>query len=63
MTTKTCVCGAVYEVGEEHYPMSDRDSYDCDVCGHRLDSWNSSTVPVYTLVKRPSDKPLDSEPL
>lgn len=54
--TKTCECGAVYEVGSVKFPVRDQDSYDCDVCGKQLDKWSSSRIPTFKLIKRPDGK-------
>jgi hypothetical protein len=58
MTQEVCPrCSAVYEVTLRHFPMRDDDHFDCDVCGARIHSWNSSTVPEYRLVRRPERPP------
>lgn len=50
-------CGAEYTVVMKRYPMRDEDKFDCVVCGHRIDEWNSTCSPVYTLVSRPTTRP------
>jgi len=54
--TKTCECGAVYEVGSFKLMARDKDHFDCNVCGVRLDEWSSSRVPTYKLIKKPDDR-------
>jgi transcription elongation factor Elf1 len=45
-------CGAVYAVTIRRYPMHDSDSATCDECGETMKSWNSTSVPSFTLKKR-----------
>lgn len=42
-------CGRKYKVTMHRFPMKDCDHFDCK-CGHRLDSWNSTHCPTYSLV-------------
>ena len=48
--------GAVYEITLHRFPIRDRDSADCDVCGTLMREWNSTTVPEFKLVKRPDGR-------
>ena len=50
---KTCdKCGSIYEL-EEHKIMSrDNDSLDCDICGHKLISWNGGCIWTSKLIKK-----------
>jgi hypothetical protein len=32
-------------------PAPDEDQAECEVCGAIMDSWNSTEVPSYTLIK------------
>jgi DNA-directed RNA polymerase subunit RPC12/RpoP len=51
-------CQSVYEKIEKRLPVRDSDYFNCQVCGHRMDTWNSTTVPSYRLVERkPWPKP------
>lgn len=48
----TCpTCGSVYETELHQTPIRDKDSADCKVCGKEMDSWNSTTFPIYKLKK------------
>jgi len=47
---KTCKCGAKYSVTWTNYIMRDRDSFECLKCDKKLESWNASTVPSFTLI-------------
>jgi hypothetical protein len=49
----TCKCGAVYEKTISRFPMRDNDKATCDVCGEIMDSWNSTAVPSYKLIRNP----------
>lgn len=44
-------CGSLYEKSTFRLPTKDSDRFDCEVCGERLDEWNSTTVPSYRLLK------------
>jgi hypothetical protein len=43
-------CGAVYEKRIEKLPVRDQDSFEC-TCGHQLDKWSSSVIPIYIKIK------------
>jgi len=50
----TCkACGAVYERKIQRFPLRDKDTAECGVCGEEMESWNSTSVPIYRLIKRP----------
>lgn len=51
----TCECGAVYSVKARRYPMRDKDSADCQVCGKVMAEWNSTYSPSFTLKERPKN--------
>lgn len=54
---ETCgKCGAVYSVVVTRFPMRDKDSFTCNVCGNLIDEWNSTESKSYTLVKRSDDE-------
>jgi hypothetical protein len=53
MKTVTCQCGAIYERTEKKVIFRDSDSFACHVCGHKLESWSGSRIPIFKLVKRP----------
>jgi len=53
MSQVVCKCGAVYERTEFKLPVRDSDSASCQICGTELESWSSSRVPKFLLVKRP----------
>lgn len=42
-------CGAVYIVTVDRFPSRDYGYFDCQICGERLDEWNSTHSPNYTL--------------
>lgn len=46
-------CGAVYSVTITRFPVRDCDSLDCELCGHQMNSWNSTRAPSYTLIVEP----------
>jgi hypothetical protein len=48
-----CECGAVYRKRVMRLPVRDKDTRQCSVCNAETDSWNSTTVPMYELIKRP----------
>ena len=60
MTEVTCKCGAVYRKGSEALRWRDNDTFNCQVCGVEMDSWNSSRVPTYELIRRPEEKAPDA---
>jgi DNA-directed RNA polymerase subunit RPC12/RpoP len=50
---KKCTkCGAEYEIGKIKYPVRDKDSIECDICGTKLISWNGSTAYTAKLIKK-----------
>ncbi|MET4663474.1 hypothetical protein ABIC17_000366 [Sphingomonas sp. PvP056] len=54
---ETCEkCTAGYRVTVTRYPMRDKDSFNCTVCGHLMDEWNSTESKAYTLIKRTSEQ-------
>lgn len=48
-------CGSLYSSKVRKLPVRDKDDVSCQVCGEILDSWNSTHVPEYTLVKKCDD--------
>lgn len=42
-------CGALYAVTVTRYPLKDKDSANCEVCGQVLREWNDTRVPTFTL--------------
>ena len=46
-------CGAVYRVTVHRFPVRDHDHFDCNVCGHRMNKWNSTEAPSYELTRKP----------
>jgi transcription elongation factor Elf1 len=52
-TFKCPHCGALYEITYEKTDTDDKYAADCQVCGKRMDSSNSSNIPCYELVKMP----------
>ena len=52
MKTETCPkCKAIYEVEEKRSPTRDNDYFDCEDCGQRMQSWNSTTYPTYRKIR------------
>jgi hypothetical protein len=52
-TEVTCPkCGAVYERTAYRAGITDRDSFECEVCNETLESWNSTTIPEFRLIRR-----------
>lgn len=45
-------CGSEYEVTIRRFPVRDEDSFDCEVCGEEMNSWNDTACPTYRLIKR-----------
>jgi hypothetical protein len=50
---RECGCGAIYEWWEQKIPMRDKDTFECEVCGERLASWNSSRIQRFDLIHDP----------
>jgi predicted RNA-binding Zn-ribbon protein involved in translation (DUF1610 family) len=48
-------CGALYAVTHSRASKTDSNIAKCVVCGHTMDKWESTTVPIYSLVHRPED--------
>ena len=45
-------CGSVYRKQITRLPARDHDTASCEVCHKEMDSWNSTSVPSYTLLRR-----------
>lgn len=45
-------CGSIYRKWVDRYPMRDDGRFNCSVCGHEMDSWNSTFSPSYDLIER-----------
>ena len=62
--TFTCPeCGALYEVARTNFPEPVEDRAECVECGCVLAEWNTTSVPLYRLVKTadgrtPPEKPI-----
>jgi hypothetical protein len=62
--TFTCSeCGALYEVTRTQFPEPVKDRAECVECGCLLAEWNTSSVPLYRLIRTqdgqtPPDKPM-----
>jgi hypothetical protein len=39
------------------FPLRDKDSAECGVCGNELANWNSIEVPSYSLIEAKSRPP------
>ena len=49
-------CGSVYAVKIYRLPTRDSDSFECEVCGHLMHTWNDTRDPNFTL-KKAGNKP------
>ncbi len=43
-------CGSRYRKTVTRFPMRDKDYFDCDTCGFRMDEWNSTECPSYAFL-------------
>lgn len=51
--TETCKkCGSLYELTSIKFPMRDKDSIYCEVCGELLYSWNEAKIWEAKLLKK-----------
>src|SRR5262249_57304377 len=57
---RACKCGAIYRRTESMASGREINSFQCDVCGETLESWNTAWVPNYWLVAGPVRPPEDS---
>lgn len=48
---RKCHCGAIYRRSHAMAPTREMSSFECSVCGTTLESWNTTWVPNYRLVK------------
>jgi hypothetical protein len=48
---RKCRCGAIYRRSHAMAPTREMSSFECAVCGTTLESWNTTWVPNYRLVK------------
>ncbi len=51
--TVECGCGAFYVRRIVSIAMKDIGSFECSVCGHRMETWCGNDVPVYKLIAEP----------
>ena len=61
-TIVKCKCGAEYNRTDTKFLVTHKADASCEVCGAMLESWDSTHVPSFELIKRPggkSDRPLD----
>lgn len=45
-------CGSRYRLTSNSIPFRDKDSIDCQVCGHELCSWNQAKIYYAALLER-----------
>jgi hypothetical protein len=57
---RSCQCGAVYLRTESMAGSREIASFECAVCGSKLESWNTAWVPSYRLVAAPVQEPRPS---
>jgi transcription elongation factor Elf1 len=51
--TETCQkCNSVYEIRVTKLPARDSDYFNCEICGHQIDKWNSTESKSYRLLKK-----------
>jgi ssDNA-binding Zn-finger/Zn-ribbon topoisomerase 1 len=48
-------CGTRYRKRVTRLPVRDKDYFDCNVCNHRMDEWNSTHVPMYEQLPEEDD--------
>jgi uncharacterized Zn finger protein len=59
--TFTCPeCGALYEVTRTQFPEPVKD---CAECGCLLAEWNTSSVPLYRLIRTPDGRTPPDKPM
>lgn len=46
------ICGSKYELIKIQIIMRDKDSLDCQICGHEIISWNSGVMYNAKLIER-----------
>lgn len=52
-------CGSLYEQENHRLSERDKDTAECQVCHETMAEWNSTTFPVFRLIKaveRPSEE-------
>jgi predicted nucleic acid-binding Zn ribbon protein len=50
-------CGARYRKSVMRFPMRDKDHFDCNDCGNRMDEWNGTTCPSYDYLGPKKESP------
>jgi hypothetical protein len=58
---RSCYCRAVYHRTQIISVLCEISSFECELCGATLESWNSSWVPRYRLIAGPVRMPNDSQ--
>ena len=48
-----CKCGAVYRRTESMANAREIASFECQICGDTLETWNMAWVPTYRLIAGP----------
>ncbi len=51
---RSCQCGAVYRRTEGMAKSREFSSFECEVCGATLETWNTAWVPSYRLIVGPT---------
>ena len=57
ITNIKCSCGAEYNRADTKFLITHKGNASCEVCGSILESWDSSHVPSFELIRRPDRKP------
>jgi transcription elongation factor Elf1 len=62
--TFTCPeCGALYEVTRTKFPEPVEDCAECVECGCVMAEWNTSSVPLYRLIRTPGGRTPPEKPM
>jgi predicted SprT family Zn-dependent metalloprotease len=54
---RSCKCGAVYRRTESMANSRQVASFECEICGETLETWNTAWVPSYRLIVGPTRTP------
>jgi hypothetical protein len=52
-----CKCGAEYSRTDTKFLITHKGDAACEVCGAIVESWDSTHVPSFKLIKRPDRSP------
>ena len=57
ITNIKCNCGAEYNRADTKFLITHKGDAFCEVCGSILESWDSTHVPSFELIRRPDGEP------